>query len=343
MNPYISTLVVRTRHTVAAVELNGAPVGDVSPDRHIAVPLSESGDYYIGIFPLTDDGRRFYPVVRKLRFQNGALLPALSGDVEAYAWPGGIYEAVFSPGVFPAPEETVFPFTVDQLTLPDGCIATLYYENGLRIAIEEGKRLRCGAMLGREHTGKLQLLQDGMLCIVAGKPNLPGGELPGKYGTTLLVLDKEYHEALRIFGNAAGMENETAVLFTRLPTLLRHERRQAYRYRDGTFHADEPVLGFFTHTPRQLTEEREVMYAFCEAVRYQLWEEAFSYLSPELAAGLTPETIRACMGEFADLRAPYANEDRMIGLCYPQNEGAMQVRVFTFSFTKGKIDNIMED
>ena len=139
------------------------------------------------------------------------------------------------------------------------------------------------------------------------------------------------------------MENETAVLFTRLPTVLQHERRQVFRLEDGVFHAEEPVLGFFTHTPRQLTQEREVMYSFCEAVRYQLWEEAFSYLSLELAAGLTPETIRACMGEFTDLRAPYANEERMIGLCYSKNEGAVPVRVFTFSFTNGKIDNIIED
>ncbi len=343
MKPYMPTLVVRTRQSVAAVELNGAPVGDASPDRHLALPLSDSGEYYIGIFPLSDDERRYYPVVRKLLFQNGALLPALSGDVEAYAWPGGIYEAVFSPGVLPAPQETVFPFTVQQLSLPDGCVATLYYENSLRLAIEQGQRLRCGAILGEEYTGRLQLLQNGMLCVVAGKTNLPGGELPEKYGATLLVLDKDYHEALRISGNAVGMENETAVRFTRLPTLLWHERRQVYRYQDGAFQAEEPALGFFTHAPRQLTQGREVMRAFCEAVRYRLWEEAFSYLSPGLAAGLTPETIRECMGDFTDLRAPYANEDCMLGLCYPEKDGVVQVRVFTFSFDHGKIDNISEE
>lgn len=343
MKPYMPTLVVRTRHSVAAVELNGVPVGDASPDRHLALPLSDSGEYYIGIFPLADDERRYYPVVRKLHFQNGVLLPAHSSDVESYAWPGGIYEAVFSPGILPESVEMVFPFTVDQLTLPDGCVATLYYENGLRVAIEEGQRLRCGATLGGEHIGRLQLLQSAMLCVVAGKPNLPGGELPGKYGATLLVLDKDYHEALRISGNAVGIENETAVRFTRLPTLLLHERRQVYRYQDEAFHAEEPTLGFFTHAPRQLTGEREVMRAFCEAVRYQLWEEAFSYLSPGLAAGLTPVTIRECMGGFTDLRAPYANDGSMLGLCYPEQDGVVQVRVFAFSFANGKIDNISEE
>ena len=85
------------------------------------------------------------------------------------------------------------------------------------------------------------------------------------------------------------------------------------------------------------------MRAFCEAVRYRLWEEAFSYLSPGLAAGLTPETIRECMGDFTDLRAPYANEDCMLGLCFPEKDGVVQVRVFTFSFDHGKIDNISEE
>ncbi len=342
MIPYMPTLVVRTRQAVAAIELNGTPVGDASPDRHLALPLSDSGEYYIGIYPLADDERRYYPVVRKLRFQNGALLPILSGDVKAYAWPGGIYEAIFSPGVLPAPQETVFPFTIDQLTLPDGCIATLYYENGLRVAIEQGQRLRCGAVLGEEHAGRLQLLQNGFLCVVAGKPNLPGGKLPEKYGAKLLILDNEYHEALRISGNAVGLENENVVRFTRLPTLLWHEHRQVYQYQSGVFEAEEPILGFFTHTPRQLAGDGEVMRAFCEAVRYGLWEEAFSYLSAELAAGLTPQTIRECMGDFVDLRTPYVNEDHMIGLCYQEQDGAVPVRVFTFSFSNGKIDNILE-
>ncbi len=343
MNPYIPTLVVRTRHAVAAVEMNGAPVGDASPDRHLALPLSDSGEYYIGIFPLSDDERRYYPVVRKLRFSNGVLQCEHSSDVEAYAWPGGIYEAVFGPGVFPTQPEAVFPYTIDQAELPDGCLATLYYENGLRLAVEDGMRLRYGAVLGEAQNGKLYPLQNGMLCATAGSPDIPGGELPEQYGTELIVLDKEYTELLHITGSAVGLENNNAIRFTRMDTLLMHERRQVYRLTDGKYIAEEPALGFFTHAPRHLLSTKEILRAFCESVRYGLWDEAFSYLSPGLAAGLTPQTVRDCMGGFTGIRAPYVNDDQMLGLCYPPKDGVIPVRVFTFAFDNEKIDNILEE
>ncbi len=147
--------------------------------------------------------------------------------MKAYAWPGGIYEAVFSPGVLPAPQETVFPFTVNQLTLPDGCIATLYYENGLRVAVEQGQRLRCGAMLGEEHTGRLQLLHNGMLCVVAGKPNSARRRAAREVWGDMLVLDKDYHEALRISAATPWVwKTKPPCDLQRLPTLLWHEAQQ---------------------------------------------------------------------------------------------------------------------
>lgn len=343
LKPYMPMLVVRTHHANVAVEMNGAAVGEASPGEHLALPLSDSGEYYIGIYPLSDGEFRYYPKVRKLCFAGGVLQPVESGDVEVYAWPGGVYESVLEPGILPELPEPVFPFTIDQLTLSDGCIATLYYENGLRLAVEEGTRIRYGTHLSAAHTGKLSLAQNGMLCAIAGEPELPGGDVPEDYGGALLILDSDYHELLRISGHAVGFHNEAATRFQRLHTQLGHERKQIYRWTGGEFAAEEPQLGFFTHTPMPPAPGREIIRAFCEAVRYELWEEAFSYLSPGLHDGLDIDTVHECMGEFIGCRLPLSRQEHAMGLIYPAKDGIQPVRVFSFAFENGLIDNISED
>ncbi len=343
MKPYMPMLLLRTRHAHAAVELNGRLIGEASPEGHLVLPLSNDTEYYIGIYPLSDDAYSLYPVVRKIRFSDGAPLPLQSADVELYAWPDSVYEAMLSPGVLPVQPVTVFPYTVDQISLPDGCIATLYYENGLKFAVEDGVRIVYGTTLLEGRTGSVRLLGNRMLCVTAGEANLPGGDLPSGYGGMLLILDGSYREKLRISGDAVGMQKEHAVSFTRLPTQLKHERKEIYRLIDGEYSKGETSLGFFTHTPPAPAPGRQLVRAFCEAVLLELWDEALSYLTPALQEGLTPDTMRQFFGEFTGVRLPFSRQDKAIGLTYPPKDGVVPVRVFSFTFDGDKIDNITED
>ncbi len=282
MKPYMPMLVIRTKETLAAIELNGMLIGEASEKKHIALPLSDSGDYYVGVYPLGHEQERYYPMVRKLRFQNGQLQDVDNEDVEVYAWPDGLFEVVFTPGKLARATEQAFPFTIDQLTLPDGCIAILYYENGLRLAVEQGSRVRYGVMLGNERTGSLSLTQSGILLAIAGEPCIDDGDVPEGYGSTLVALDTSYRELIRVTGDAVGLQGENIVSFSRTPTLLRHDRKRVFRFKGGKYELESSTLGFFTHTPEHPEPGRDMIRAFCEAVQLNQWEEAFSYLSSAL-------------------------------------------------------------
>lgn len=47
----VPLLVIRA-DTPALVEVNGHPAGECGADAHIALPLSDSGDYYVALLPL---------------------------------------------------------------------------------------------------------------------------------------------------------------------------------------------------------------------------------------------------------------------------------------------------
>ena len=343
MKPYMPMLLLRTRHAHAAVELNGRLIGEASPEGHLVLPLSNDTEYYIGVYPLCDDAYSLYPVVRKFRFQDGTPLPIQSADVDLYAWPDSVYEAVLSPGVLPVQPITVFPYTVDQILLPDGCVATLYYENGLKFAIEDGVRIVYGTTLLEGRSGSVKLMGNHMICVVAGEPRLPGGVLPSGYGGMLLILDQSYQEKLRIAGDAVGMQKDHAVSFARLPTFLKHERKETYRLIDGEYSKEEPSVGFFTHTPAVPLPGRQLISAFCEAVLLELWDEALSYLTPTLQEGLSPDTMTQFFGAFTGVRPTFSRQDKAIGLTYPPKDGVVPIRVFSFTFDGDKIDNITED
>ncbi len=350
MRQYLPMLIVRTSVCIAAVAVNGTFLGEASPGEHLALPVSHNGDYYVAIYPLVNGSWYYYPVVRKLTFVSGILQALQGDDVEAYAWPDGVFEVIITPGVLERHHTHTFPFTVDRIALPDGCVGTLYFENGLRFAVEQDSRIRYGTLLGDMKTGHVTRRADGLLCVVAGVGRLPAEDMPQGYGGKLLVLDASCQELLCMEGDAVGMEGDAAVLFKRLNTELGHESRQVFRLKDGAFLAEAPQIGFFTHSPAAPTPGRAMIRAFCDAVCYELWEEALSYLTTALREGLNKEVIRDCLGQFDGCRTPFVREDAAIGLTYSAAQSDAQqrrlvtaVRMFSFTFEDGKIDNLAEE
>ena len=67
----VPLLVIRA-DTPALIEVNGHPAGECSADTHIALPLFDSGDYYINFLTISDsDNAQLYHVTRKIGFESG--------------------------------------------------------------------------------------------------------------------------------------------------------------------------------------------------------------------------------------------------------------------------------
>ncbi|MDL2217661.1 hypothetical protein LJC27_03295 [Christensenellaceae bacterium OttesenSCG-928-M15] len=345
MQTYMPMLVIRMKEGRAAIQLNGAMVGEATATAHLAVPLSDNGDYYIGVYPLDAGQTRFYPVMRKLCFRSGELQPVLSDDLEVYAWPDGVFEVVFAAGRLPPYPQADFPFTIDQISLNEACTATLYYDNGMKFAVEEGSRVLYGAALNSEKSGKLRQLSNRWLAVYCGEPLLDEAEAPEDFARILFILDENYQEIIRLTADAVGLRGEEEILcYTRLDTSLGHDRKQVFRAVDGRFVLEpETEIGFFTHSPHAPAPGAPILHAFCHAIRYRLWDEAMSYLTPSLKDGLDGDVIVDLLGGFTGVRKPAARADHAVGLLYPPQNGVTPVRVFSFSFEDGLIDNLFED
>lgn len=343
MRNFMPIFILRVKGVEAAIEINGAIIGTVSTDDYITLPVSENGEYYIGVFPLKNDGtRRFYPLLRKITLSNGEITSAPCDDVEIFAWPNGMYELIFTLGEYTQNDSGVFPYIVEKMKLPDGCIATLYYENGLKLAIEKDSRVIYGTAFDSVNDGEMRLNKKGMLIVSAGTPDIEYA--PEGYGKVLLILNEAYSELLRVSADAVGLENSSAIAFETLGTILKHEKKRVFNYNGGAFVEQEPAIGFFTRIQPVPKAGSEMSRAFCEAVMLGEWDEAYLYLTPELKEGLTKSIISDCLGEFTGCREAFASKDNLIGLTYSGGDnGVMPVRVFLFEYNNGLIDNLSEE
>lgn len=340
MDFVLPILVVRT-DVPSLIEVNGDLCGEVSASGHLALPLSDTGDYYLCAIPLTDskDVRRF-AVTRKLSVRDGKLCPPEAEDVRICAWPGGVYEILLSPGSLPVRENHPFPYSIAELEWREGNRErhfTLYYEGGLRLAAEEGGQIISGFSLGEGGTGELSLLDVGEARVLLAKT-------AGMRGERMLAFDFFGEVLLDIVGDAVCVEDGCPASIKRYPTFRKHERRQKYDHKGGQFFAMAEEPGFFTAEGVLPRCDRETAIAFCEAVREGFREEAWGYLDPELAGELDFEEVRTFLGEFFSCRVPFSDDSgRFLGLIR-RDEGRMdRATLLRFEFENGRITNISEE
>lgn len=322
------------------IEINGKLCGEVSDSGHVAFPLSDTGDYYICAVPLRDtpEARRF-AVTRKISFADGILQPPEAADVRICVWPGGAYEFFLSPGILPTPTASVFPYSISQVDWREGRRErrySLYYESGLRLAVEEDGQIVSGYSLGDGLKGEISLLDVGSARVLIAK-------IAGKPEERLLAFNFEGELLLDVCAEAVGIEDGCPYTVRRCATLRRHEYRRKYDYRDGKFQAQPEEQGFFSREETFPTEENEIAAAFCEAVREGWKEEAWQYLVPELAAGLDFQEVRSFIGNFFRCRTPFSDAaGRLLGLIYKGERNVDRARLMQFEFENGRIANISE-
>lgn len=332
----VPLLIIRT-DADALIEVNGQQYGECRAFGQVAVPVSDEGECYVLVMPLVNGGTsRFYSVTRKLSFRDGEPLPPVSDDVTVLKWDDAIYEVMIKVGRFPK-EDTGAPKVIASLKAPYGTgdIYTLYVENGLKFAVENGSRVLAGYSLGYGTDGSISFFDTGdrLLTVISAK--LEERE-------RMLILDSALSPMLDVTGDAVYIEDGTVRVIKRLNTLMLHEMCTEYNYENGRFTAKKPIRGYYTHKKPSFTGNYETARAFCEAVREEFAEEAVSYLTEELKKGVGFSELREFVGSFTDARVPvFAGSENMLGLI-SSADGMATVRLLKFDFSDGLISNITE-
>ena len=177
----------------ALIEVNGQLLGECGEGAHVAMPASDTGDYYICAIPLNDDPPR-WPVTRKLRLEGGVLANRPAADVSICTWPGGVYELCLHTGRACGQAGAQFPHTLDQLSYSIGNrrrTLTLYQEGGLKLCIEDGGQPRTGLALGDGDRGSLAVYGASGRQFAAVRTGGGGTE-------RLLMLDNDLNAALEL-------------------------------------------------------------------------------------------------------------------------------------------------
>ena len=324
----------------ALIEVNGQLLGECVQGGHVAMPASDTGDYYICAIPLEATPPR-WPVTRKLRLEGGALVGQPAEDVSVCIWPGGVYELSLRAGHEMQGAGAQFPHTLDQLSYSVGkCrrTLTLYAEDGLRLCIEDGGQPRTGLALGQGDQGSLALYEAGGRQFVAVRTAGFGGE-------RLLMLDNSLSAALELAAAHIELEESGIAAIDPLGTAMGHEQRTYYSYSaaSGVFMPSHPEIGFYTRPYVRPKAGTLLSTAFCEAVREGFKEEAFDYLTPSLAQDLDFDEIRDFLGNFQYCRPPLSDEGgTLLGLIAQEGDRLQSARLYEFTFEGDAISDIGE-
>ncbi|MDR0841665.1 MAG: hypothetical protein LBN26_09860 [Christensenellaceae bacterium] len=322
----------------ALIEVNGQMLGECTADTHVALPASDTGDYYVSVIPLRPEEPR-WAVTRKVRFEGGLLTGAPAADVSICSWPGGVYEMCMHTGQAALRHGAGFPRTLDQLSYSIGNhrrTLTLYYEGGLRLCIEDGGKPRTGIALGEGSYGTLAVYTTGGRQFAAVRTADAAGE-------QLLMLDNDLNAALEIAAAHITLEEDGICAIDPIGTLLGHERRIRYSYSAGAFVSAQPETGFFTCAYARPAAGVQLATAFCEAVREGFEQEAIGYLAPELEQAFNFDEIKDFLGDFQHCRPPLSDQSgTLLGLIAQEEDRLSSARLYAFTFEDGLIADIAE-
>ncbi|MDO5111054.1 MAG: hypothetical protein Q4E65_01995 [Clostridia bacterium] len=316
-------LMILRADTDALIEVNGHLLGECGAQGYAAMPVSDTGDYYVRAIPLTAGHQ---PITRKISFEGGKLRTAAIADADVCLWPGGVVECSLQTRTAPVWQEK--PIVLAQTTF-NAYTLTLYRENEVRLSVEQqGKPLYAYA-LGQGEDGVFLPYGEYLGVLVRGERE------------RLVLLNGSMQDVLDIHGDAVFLEEEPAAI-ERIGTRLGHERRVRYRLTASGFLPQRPETGFFTRSYAPPQDEMGVSVAFFEAVREGWEEEAMGYLTQSLRQSFSFADICAFLGEFGEVRPPVScRNGSVMGLVHKQ-EGVMRARLYRLAFEQGKIDNLEE-
>ncbi len=322
------------------IEVNGQLLGECSASSFAALPISDSGDYYISAVPLCMGKETLhYSVTRKVSFENGTLTGSLADDVKICFWPGGVFELHIKTGRFPADNTEKFPYTLSSMALDRSRELTLYYENGLKLAVtNRNSAENCAFSLGNSLCGRLESITVSGHDYIAVFTSLSSKE-------RLILFDKQLNNVLDTNADSISFTDDSKIeKLDYLNTVMKHQKRTYLSLSSSMEFVEEAVtVGFFTQEYIYPKDRLTLSTAFCEAVREGFCDEALSYLSDDLKSSITFEALKEFLGNFDSVKPPLSqNDGTLLGLITYNSDTLRSARLFEFKFDDMKISNINE-
>lgn len=316
-------LMIIRADTDALITVNGQVLGECGRDDYVAMPVSDTGDYYVCVTPLTAGHRT---LTRKLCFAEGRLQTVNVPDVTVCLWPGGVAECAIETRSDTAWREKPLVFAQ---TVFGSYSLTLYRETEVRLCAEQQGRPLYAYMLGAGEDGSFLPYGEYLGVLVRGERE------------RLVLFNSAMQDVLDIQGDAVFLEEEPTVI-ERVGTILGHERRTRYRLSASGFLPRRSETGFFTRDYAPPQDEAALAVAFFEAVREGFEAEAMGYLTASLRQSFSFADICAFLGEYGEVRLPVScRSGRVVGLLCDM-EGVARAKLYRLAFEQGKIDNLEE-
>lgn len=324
------------------ITLGSTLIGET--DDSPAVPIAPNGPCYLTITPLVQPQEGvLLPRAIRLWLEDGALTGPLPQGVEAYCAPSGLIElSVTLPLLPPAPEPSV-PYGLSRVELRGErgtYVATLYRENGLRVAVEDPKSDVMIALHAPRDLTDGRLMAHPFSCthddlILTGQ---------GPYGHRFLVFSAREDYAPIVDDYAQG-EFRQGVLYTleSLGDLSGHQYQRIYRMENGKLQ-ESGSYGYFSSQRRQLNGP-QLCIGLCQSIKLGLVEEAMGLLTPSLREQIDGSGLASFIGDFHDIRPLYRENGSRVALTlsYPKEENCYTLNTLVFTLKNGLVDNIQEE
>lgn len=162
-------------------------------------------------------------------------------------------------------------------------------------------------------------------------------------GERILAFNNELSEIFDVSGNECELSDGYIVSVTRLGTVMGHEKKRRFDFRQSGIVPLPEEIGYFTAAKHTPATKRETALALTECIALGRTDEAYGLLDSELKGMLGADELADFFGSFSFCRAApegmCEGENILIGL---YDGSASQLRIFEFSVEKGRICDIID-
>lgn len=337
----IPVLHVTSNNIPLLVYVNGVCIGDTT--ESLLVPVVPDGKVYISCLPIaTSSYNPALPVTICLVLKDG-LIDAPIGGGTAYLTGEGMLTLEVDPYLLPAKAILKPPHAISRVSYlyqHETHIATLYYDNGIKFAIEIMKEDRLVYLYAPEDldTGVL----NHAVCFTNADIILNG---EGNKGHRFLLFSPSasgYSAVIDAYAKGS-VENNKAVCIRKLDDTRGHEEKFEFNYDGEKIVKTDSQYGYFTDQPRELKSDGQTARAFVDAVSLNLAEEAEGFMTEELREGLSFDDLKEFFGDFSKVYSVTEEPDVKLNLAYYIHENCYLLKSFRFDFSNGLISNIHSD
>lgn len=304
------------------------------------LPVSPHGDVFISCFPVFGESEEcFLPLTVHLSLKDGLPDNRVYGCT-LYLGDDGIIGVELCPVRAYAPLPPQSPFAVERALF--SCLgrphaATLYHDNGWRVALED---------LSRDMLLLCQPIKDFRRGRVAAVRCFSPADIlvtgEGERGPRCLLFTPVAGRFVLIADENARADAKERMLECTQPLsdTAGHEARYSITMINGEAQRSMPVYGFFAGKQKPLDAPNDIVRAFCEAVVLREIDEALGYLTPDLREGMTAADLTEFFGGFSHVYEVSGDGPCTLWLAYPLMENVYRLQCYECECEGNLITNI---